>query len=410
MAEETPATAVRTLKVEISFQTLLASAAIVGGIWLLGKLAAIIVVLLAALMLAGALSPLVLWLQKRGIRRSWALALVFVLSVLVFALIAFVTLPALWAQVGQIITDLPALQERVAHVIEGRPGLGSLAGSVRRFQLAGVAASPGTLATLAEVSLGVLEVVGYGATAMVLSLYFLSDHERMRGALFALVPRRFHLRTARILRNLETIVGGYIRGQLLTSLAIAVFVFVLLTIFKVPNALALAAFAGLTDVVPFVGGFLATAPAVIASLHRGPTVAVTVLALLIGYQEFESRILVPRVYGSTLRLPSVAVVVALLIGGKLGGIVGALLSLPVAAALLMMIEELRLNLPGDDSDDPVTRQRDAKAEQAFAAQSAGASPEEAAKVAGNLADEILKEEQKVSDKPESLPVTDGKRT
>ncbi|MGZ6162936.1 MAG: AI-2E family transporter, partial [Myxococcaceae bacterium] len=70
------------------------------------------------------------------------------------------------------------------------------------------------------------------------------------------MPRRYHLRTARVLISLEAIVGGYIRGQVITSVLIAIFTFLLLTVLGVPDALALAAFAGLTDVIPFVGGIL----------------------------------------------------------------------------------------------------------------------------------------------------------
>ena len=79
-----------------------------------------------------------------------------------------------------------------------------------------------------------------------------------------------------------------------------------------------------------------------------------VLFAMIGYQEFESRVIVPRVYGQALRLSSAVVVIALLVGGKVGGIIGALLALPIAAALRMLIEELRVDLPGDDTDDPRT--------------------------------------------------------
>jgi hypothetical protein len=109
---------------------------------------------------------------------------------------------------------------------------------------------------------------------------------------------------------------------------------------------------------------------------------------MVGYQEFESRVLVPKVYGRALRLPSAAIIVALLVGGKLGGIVGALLALPLAAAVQMFIEELRLDLPGDDTDNSALKQRDAKAERAYAKQSAGASPEEAGSVAIRIADQV----------------------
>jgi predicted PurR-regulated permease PerM len=241
-------------------------------------------------------------------------------------------------------------------------------------------------------SLDVVEIVGYAATALVLAVYFIADRERMRGGLYAVVPRTWHVRLARVLANLETIVGGYMRGQVITSVAIAAFTFTLLTICHVPDALALAAFAGLTDVLPFVGGLLATTPAVLASLSQGTVTASVVLVLMVGYQEFESRVLVPRVYGRTLRLPSAAVILALLVGGKLGGVLGALLALPLAAALRMLAVELRLDLPGDDTDDPLLRARDAQAEQDYARQSAGSTPEQAGVLATGIADQILHED------------------
>ena len=397
----------RVLRVELSLKTVAAIVLTVGCIWVLGQLWAILTVVAAALMLAGALNPVIVCMGRRGLRRPWALALLFLLSTVALGVLAVVTVPALWAEVERIFESLPALQERAARFFEAHRNLASYAGTIRNYHLGLTAAVPGAFATVAALSLTVVEVVGYGTTTAVLGLYFIADQERMRGALFALVPRRFHLRLARVLLNLGVIVGGYIRGQLITSVAISVFAFALLTLLRVPNSLALAAFAGLTDVLPFVGGFLATAPAVLAALPRGPAVAGIVLASMLAYQSFESRVLVPRIYGTTLRLPSVAVVVALLIGGKLGGVVGALLALPVAAGLLMLVEELRLELPGDDSDDPELRARDARAERLYARRSAGASAEDAAKVAGKLASAIQEEDAKLHRPPEEVALTDG---
>jgi predicted PurR-regulated permease PerM len=257
-------------------------------------------------------------------------------------------------------------------------------------------------------SLGVVEIIGYAATSVVLAIYFIADAERTRGALYALFPRRFHVRLARVLMNLETIVGGYLRGQIITSVAIGVFTFALLSILRVPNALALAAFAAVTDVIPFVGGLLATTPAVLVALSRGTAVTTIVLAAMIGYQEFESRVIVPRVYGRALRLSSAVVVIALLAGGKLGGIIGALLALPIAAALRMLVEELRVDLPGDDTDDRQMRARDARAERTYARETAGASPEEAAVVATEIANEIRQADAAAGKEPTETPVTSGK--
>src|SRR5262249_11495623 len=158
------------------------------------------------------------------------------------------------------------------------------------------------------------------------------------------------------------IVGGYMRGQVITSVAITVFTFGVLSAFRVDDALALAMFAGLTDVIPFVGGYIAGAPALSAASSSGRGARGPVAALRVAYQEFESRILVPRVYGRTLRLSPAMVLLALLIGGTLLGILGALLALPIAAGAQMLVRELRVELPGDDAGIDKARARDEKVE------------------------------------------------
>jgi hypothetical protein len=127
---------------------------------------------------------------------------------------------------------------------------------------------------------------------------------------------------------------------------------------------------------------------VLVALSNGlPTGLVVLLALFI-YQEFENRILVPKVYGRSLRLAPVTVVLALLAGGLLLGVIGALLALPIAAGLQMMVAELRVDLPGDDSHDRSAQARDAKTEATYERMSAGATAPEAGQIAKNLAHDI----------------------
>jgi predicted PurR-regulated permease PerM len=167
-----------------------------------------------------------------------------------------------------------------------------------------------------------------------------------------------------------------------------VFTYLLLVICGVPNALSLALFAAVVDVVPFIGALLATAPAVLVALSQGLPTGLVVLVALFIYQEFENRILIPKVYGRSLRLAPAAVVLALLAGGLLLGVIGALLALPIAAGLQMMVAELRVDLPGDDSDDRLVQARDARTEATYERMSAGASAPEAGQIAKNLAHDI----------------------
>ncbi len=136
--------------------------------------------------------------------------------------------------------------------------------------------------------------------------------------------------------------------------------------------------------LPYIGGLLALAPAVFAAALQGLPVAIGVLVALVVYQELESRVIVPRVYGHVLRLPSAIVMVALLIGGAVLGILGALLALPIAAAIRMMTEEsaAALELPGQRPENSQVRKLDAREEQhSFERLAAGASAEEAATIA-----------------------------
>jgi len=395
-------------RIEIGYRTIIAVALTVAGVWLLNLLLPVLVVIIVALMLVGTLNPAISWLQRHRVNRLLAIAIVFIGCLIVIVGVGLITIPALFAQVSATINNLPEIQNSLAQTLESHRLTAPAANAIRSFRPEDRLRSLNVTAALTT-SLGVVEVIGYAATSVVLAIYFIADGERTRGSLYALFPRRFHVRLARVLLNLETIVGGYLRGQIITSIAIGIFTFALLTITRVPNALALAAFAALTDVIPFVGGLLATTPAVLVALSRGTAVTTIVLVAMIGYQEFESRVIVPRIYGQALRLSLAVVVIALLVGGKVGGIIGALLALPIAAALRMLIEELRVDLPGDDTDDPHLRARDARAERTYARETAGASPEEAAAVATDIAHEIREADAAAGKDPAETPLTSGKK-
>jgi predicted PurR-regulated permease PerM len=165
------------------------------------------------------------------------------------------------------------------------------------------------------------------------------------------------------------------------------FTFLVLTVAHVPSVIAIATFAGIGDVLPYVGTFLACGPAVLAALSHSTTTAIVVLLVLAAYQEFESRFIVPQLYGKVLRLPAAVIMVALLIGGKLLGIVGALLALPIAAGIRMLVSELRVELPGDNPERASEREHDAEAEREFERRAQGLSTARAAGIAMEIAEE-----------------------
>jgi predicted PurR-regulated permease PerM len=356
------------------------------GVWLFLQLRVIALLVVVALVFGGTFNPLIEWFEKRGLKRIYALTLLLVALLVVSFLLIFLTVPPLIEQVAQMVRDAPHHREQLILWLQQRDITAPLARALRNVPLDETVNRIETY--LVGYSPRAVKGIGYAVTTLVVSFYLLSDHKRTQGALYSIVPRDYHMRLARILHNLETIVGGYMRGQLITSAALGIFTFLLLIVCGVPNALALALFAALVDVIPFIGALLASAPAILSAFGVGVPAGLIVMVVMFTYQEFESRILIPRIYGRVLRLSPTAVILALLAGGLLLGIIGALLALPIAAGLQMMLQELRVEMPGDDSDDRSLIARDAKTEALYERMSAGATAPEAGQIAKSLAHDI----------------------
>lgn len=381
----------RIVRHELSLRSVFSVLAIAAALWLLVQIWQIILLLIIALILAGTLDPVVDWLERRHIRRAAALGLVLLMLVAAVAGLGALIIPALVTQVSALIASAPAIQARLVDYLGHVPALARGVSAVRAAQPERVLAPLGGYAlTVASAAAG---VVILSLTTIVLTFYLLADAERVKGFTFALTPRRFHVRAARILLDMELVVGGYVRGQALTSLLMGLFVFGILWIAGTPNALALAVVAAFADLIPFVGGVLAIASAALATVTQGALPAVLVGVAILVYLQVESNFLVPRIYGQTLRLSPLAVVVSLLIGGQLLGIVGALLALPFAAGLRVVVEQLRIGLPGEHTGEAAERALDAQIEARYVEQTAGLPAIEAAEVATELAEEEQASEQ-----------------
>lgn len=382
----------RSLRIELAPRSIVYVLLAVLGVWVAWQLWTVFVVVAIALVMVGTLDPMVAWLEKRGLGRGRALALIFILITLVIAAAAFASIPPLLSQLQKMIEDLPKQRQKLIDWMDQYKSLQSFSKTVKEVPVNDI------VARAANVLLGygqdLLIGFGYAITTTFLAIYLLADPRSAKSMLYAFVPRHHHVKTAKIILELKVIVGGYMRGQVITSVAAAIFMFVLMTVLGVEDALAIAVFAGLTDVIPFVGGYVASAPAVIAVAGRGSATMIVVAILCILYQEFESRILVPRVYGRTLRLSPAVVLVSLLVGGSLLGILGAFLALPISAGLQMIVRELRVDLPGEEPEERERMRRsDEKAERLYERLTEGAPVGEAAEIAGELAEKIKETEQ-----------------
>lgn len=390
----------RVIRIELSARTLILLALIIPGLWVLNRILPVVLVLVSALIIVGSVSPAVRFFEARRISRGLGIAIVF--SGLMLASVLFITLtiPALIAQVSSLVDQQAAMRERLAGWLEGFHLTNPLADMLRELRVGDLVTL--SVSSVLELSGSVVAIFAYILSAVFLALYIMLDRDRLRGGLFLLLPMSHHVRLSRVMLNLETIVGGYIRGQVITSACMALFVFALLTACGVSNALAIAVFAGAADILPYIGSLLVLVAVVGVTLSKSLTVTSIVLLLMLAYEEVENRLIVPHIYGRALRLPSSVIFFALLAGGVLLGIPGALLSLPVAAALLMLIQELRVELPGqqEQAADVTTRKSDERGEAEYERRSEGMPAEQAAAIAVEIATDRHKEERSSPAKPE----------
>jgi predicted PurR-regulated permease PerM len=367
----------------ITGRRLLMAAAVIAAVWLGAQLKSVIVVSVVALVLVGTLNPLTGFLQRKGLGRTAAVALIFVVTVGIAVAIGLVTVPSLIAQAQNLIQAAPGMQLHLAGLLERSHVLTPVAQAIRNANLQELLLPTGQQAL--SYSSDLLAGIGWALTTLALAFYILADPDTTQAALYGVVPRRFHVRLARIMLKLETIVGGYMRGQILTSGLMGVVIYVLLRVLEIKNPLPLAVFAGITDVLPYIGGILAAIPLVAAAIPHGSASVVVVIAGVVLYQEVENRLILPRVYGRVLRLPAWLITLALLAGGELMGIVGALLALPVTAGVRMILEELRIELPGAGIIDPGIRERDEQVQDLYNELAAGAGAGTSAGIALEIA-------------------------
>ena len=173
-------------------------------------------------------------------------------------------------------------------------------------------------------------VAGIGV-ALVVTVYLLMDGRRTYHWLVAFVPAASRPRVHETAECARAVIASYIRGNILTSLLAAIITWIALAAMQVPAALVLALLAGILDLVPVIGFFLSAAPAILLGLSVSPVVGLGVALFYVLYNLVENYYIQPAVYGKELRLSDLAVIAAFLVGATLGGVLGAVMALPIAA-------------------------------------------------------------------------------
>jgi predicted PurR-regulated permease PerM len=294
-----------------------------------------------AFFIAVGLEPAVSWLVNHGLRRWAAVVAVVFVTLGVLAGFLAAAIPPLVTQSSAFFQHVPQylhtlqdhnsllgqlntrfhLQQRVQDLVSGGQGADVLNGVVG----AGVA---------------VLSTVGNILVVAALTIYFVADLPRIRRGLYRLVPHSRRPRVILIGDEIFAKVGAYVLGNVVISLVAGVCTYIWLLVFGVPYALLLALTVAVLDLVPIVGSTIAGIVVSLVALTVSIPVAIATVGFFVVYQTAENYLLVPRIIGRAMKVPDLVTVVAALLGGVLLGVVGALVAIPVAAALLLILQEV----------------------------------------------------------------------
>ena len=302
---------------------------------------AVLVRVLIALFIAISLDPAVRMLTRRGMRRGLAVLVIFLLAAGLVTAFLYSVIPAMVHQFQALVHDFPGyvakLQGRSARFRE----------LTDRFHLTGkvqdlLASLPGRLGGgLLGFTRRLFGALFSTLTVVVLTIYFMADLPRLRHGVLRLFPRAHRARFGRVSDVMVDKVGSYMIGNLLISLAAGLAAFVVFTALGVPFAVTLVFVVALCDLIPMIGATLGAVAGVAAALLTTELWPTTVIVALffVGYQQLENYVIAPRILRHTVSLSAPAVLLAGLIGGTVLGLVGALMAIPVAAGLKVVLAE-----------------------------------------------------------------------
>jgi predicted PurR-regulated permease PerM len=319
-------------------------------LWVLWVARHVFTWVLISLFLALALNPFVEFLQRRGIRRRGAAAAAaYLISLAAVAGIAAAFIPTIVDQVNNFANKVP---DYVHQLTEGRGRLGFLetkyhvvekvksavdAGGVKK--LVGI----GGLAAL-SVTKSVLTAIAAVVTIVFMTLFMLLEGPAWMRRIYALLPEEKQPRWRAVGYDIYRTVGGYVTGNLLISLIAGVVSGTVLFAVGVPYAVALGLVVALLDLIPLAGATIAAIVVVLVALAAsGVTSAIIVAVFFVVYQQLENHVLQPVVYGRTVQLSPLAVLISVLVGAQVAGVLGALGAIPIAGAIQVLLVDWQRN-------------------------------------------------------------------
>lgn len=328
--------------IDISVKTLIKTALVVLAIWVAYLILDILVMIVFAVIITSAVDRWASKLQEFRIPRILGVVMIYLSVILFVASVSYLIMPVFLNEVGGFAENLPVYYNQVAQYF-GAPESAAQSLVIDRSQEflisledKALQAGGGIFSFFKNVFSGIAAIIAM----FVLSFYLSMQEDGIRKFLKFIAPREYESYILNLWQRTQKRLGQWLQGQLLLGLIVGVLVFIGLTIIGVPYALILALLAAILELVPMAGPIIASIPAIILGFIIHPGIGLFVLIFYVVMQFIENHVLVPTVMKKAVGLNPVVVIIALLIGAKLGGIIGMLLAVPLAAVLMEMLADL----------------------------------------------------------------------
>lgn len=354
LAPEPAPTPRRTLRTTLSRPLALGFAVTIGALLAiavagaLDTLSTVLVTIGVALFVAMALEPLVRWLERHKLKRPLAIAVVFTGILLFLGAIVALVAPVAVVQITELVAAFPQFlvdlqnQDWFQQIINA-----SGQGDIYERLLAQARtwlANPSNLATLGggalAVGSGLIGAISGTLLVLVLTLYFLASMEQMKAAFVRLSPAYSRKQTARVTDQLTESVGSYVSGMAILAVCNAVVSFVLLSILQVPFAALLGAMALVVTMIPMIGSVVQWIISSVVALFTVGLIGLVFVGVYFAYMQVEAYVMTPRVMTKAVSIPGSLVLISAMVGAALLGLLGALIAVPVAASILMIVREI----------------------------------------------------------------------
>lgn len=333
--------------ISITSGTIVKGLAIIVGAWVLWTLRDLVMIIVTSVILASSIEPGIKFLSKFRIPRIPAVLLTYLAVFSLFVALIFAFVPPIVNEAAEITQKLPGMLQSIDKNILGDKGIlmsmigegSAINGGIANLfgKISGGESTQGVFGAVGTIFGGIFSFI----LIVVLSFYFAMQEKGIENFLRVILPFNNEAYAINLWERSRAKIGKWMQGQVLLGVLIFVLVYLGLTIFQIPYAMSLALLAGLLEIIPVFGPILSSIPGVILAFTvGGPTLALIVAAFYLLVQQFESHLIYPLVVRKVVGVPPILVILALIIGVELGGVLGVLISVPVAAALMELVEDI----------------------------------------------------------------------